>query len=68
MNIETVAQNLRNLIEIKEATLALCSEREFLAVYPKTLEYKGICDTLETNINELKCILHDVEQLQVASN
>jgi hypothetical protein len=68
MNTETIAQNLRNMLESKEALLALCSEREVLEVYPKTLEYKGICDTLEINIDELKRILHDVERLQVASN
>ena len=67
MNKETLAQNLRNTIEGKEALLALWSERELFGVYPKTLEYKGICDTLAINIAELKRILQDVEQLAVSS-
>jgi hypothetical protein len=68
MNIETLAQNLRNTIEGKEALLALWSERELFGVYPKTLEYKGICDTLAINIDELKRILHDVEQVKGTSD
>ena len=62
MNIQTVAENLRNTIAGKEALLANYSEREEFGVYPKTLEYKGICDMLVINIAELKRILQDVEQ------
>jgi len=64
MNIRTVADNLRNTIAGKEALLANYSEREEFGVYPKTLEYKGICDMLVINVAELKRILKDVEQLQ----
>ena len=62
MNIQTVADNLRNTITGKEQLLATYAEREELGVYPKTLEYKGICAMLEINIDELKRILKDVEQ------
>ena len=62
MNIQTVRDNLLNTIAGKEALLANYVEREQNGTYPKTLEYKGICDMLELNINELKRILQDVEQ------
>ena len=62
MNIQTVAENLRNTIAGKEFLLEIYTEREQLGVYPKTLEYRGMCDMLEININELKRILQDVEQ------
>ena len=61
MNISTVANNLRNTIAGKEALLANYSEREEFGVYPKTLEYKGICDMLVINVAELTRILQDVE-------
>ena len=55
MNIQTVADNLRNTIAGKEMLLAEYSER-------KTPEHYAMCDMLEININELKRILQDVEQ------
>ena len=60
MNIQTVLDNLDNTIMGKEALLANYVEREQNGEYPKTLEYKGICDMLEINIAELKRIRADV--------
>jgi hypothetical protein len=62
MDIYTVRDNLVNTIAGKEMLLATYSEKEQLGVYPKTLEYRGMCGVLEININELKRILKDVEQ------
>ncbi len=62
MNIQTVADNLKNTIAGKEFLLEIYTEREQLGVYPKTLEYRGMCGVLEINIAELKRILQDVEQ------
>ena len=64
MNIQTVAQNLRNTIEGKEKYLAECKD-----ALDKGITSTGVhiaVDTtrefLEININELKRILKDVEQ------
>jgi hypothetical protein len=61
MNIQTVAENLRNTIAGKEKYLAgLCNYQginEGAAMYNE-----GIRAMLELNIGELKRILHDVEQ------
>jgi hypothetical protein len=63
MNIQTVAENLRNTIAGKEKYLAgLCNYRginEGAAMYSE-----GIRAMLELNINELKRILQDVEQCE----
>jgi hypothetical protein len=61
MNIQTVAENLRNTIAGKEKYLAgLCNYQginEGAAMYNE-----GIRAMLELNIGELKRILQDVEQ------
>jgi hypothetical protein len=61
MNIQTVAENLRNTIAGKEKYLAgLCNYRginEGAAMYSE-----GIRAMLEINIDELERILKDVEQ------
>ena len=60
MNINTVADNLRNTIKGKEAYLArLEAEYELLARTPV------VCQFLKININELKVILFDIEQCQI---
>ena len=53
MNIQTVADNLRNTIAGKEELLALCPETE------KNINIRAF---LKVNIDELKRILQDVEQ------
>jgi hypothetical protein len=68
MNTETIAENLRNTIQCKLHLLQETFEKSEFGTYPKTLEYKGICDTLETNIDELKCILYNVEQITGTNN
>ena len=55
MNINTVAENLRNTIAAKQAML------DGLKVSDKE-GYYIIKQWLEININELKVILYDVEQ------
>ena len=61
MNIQTVAENLRNTIAGKEKYLAgLCNYRginDSAAMYSE-----GIRAMLELNIDELKRVLQDVEQ------
>ena len=63
MNIQTVAENLRNTIAGKEKYLAgVCNYRginEGAAMYSE-----GIRAMLELNIDELKRILQDVEQCE----
>lgn len=61
MNIETIAENLRNTIKGKEQLLQATFEKSQFGVYPKVLEYRGMCEMLEININELERILQDVE-------
>ena len=53
MNIQTVAENLRNTIAGKEELLALCPETE------KNINIRAF---LKINIDELRRILQDVEQ------
>jgi hypothetical protein len=67
MNIQTVAENLRNTIAGKEQMLALFKEKLEIGNYFKqeikvnqTAE-KTTIKFLETNIDELKRILEDVE-------
>ena len=59
MNINTVAENLRTTIAGKEAYLAKL--REDVVKYDQVVGY-ATAKFLEVNINELKVILHDVEQ------
>jgi len=59
MNINTVADNLRTTIAGKEAYLAKL--REDIVKYDQVVGY-ATAKFLEVNINELKVILHDVEQ------
>ena len=68
MNIQTLAQNLRNTISGKEQMLALYKEKLEVGNYFKkeikvnqTAE-KTTIKFLEINIDELKRILQDVEQ------
>jgi hypothetical protein len=56
MNIQTVAENLRNTIAGKEELLALCPETE------KNINIRAF---LKVNIDELKRILQDVEQCEL---
>jgi hypothetical protein len=58
MNINTVAENLRNTIRGKEAYLAALKDGGDTNLY--TLRYM-----LNLNIEELKVILYDVEQCQL---
>ena len=61
MNIQTVAQNLRNTIAGKEQYLArLGSTRDMREGSAMAIE--ATRQFLEININELKVILFDVEQ------
>ena len=59
MNIQTVANNLRNTIAGKEAYLA--QMREDIVKYNQTVNYT-VAKYLEVNIDELRRILQDVEQ------
>ena len=59
MNINTDAENLRTTIAGKEAYLAKL--REDVVKYDQVVGY-ATAKFLEVNINELKVILHDVEQ------
>ena len=63
MNIQTVAQNLRNTIAGKEEALAVYESRKDI---PRALgDQMAIVATIEflkINVNELKKILADVEQ------
>jgi hypothetical protein len=54
MNIQTVADNLRNTISGKEKMLDTLKSRRIID--------KGAVHYLEINIDELKRILQDVEQ------
>jgi hypothetical protein len=57
VSIHTVVDNLKKTIAGKEAYLArLEAEYELLSTTPV------VCQFLKLNINELKVILHDVEQ------
>ena len=59
MNIYTVAQNLRRTIAGKEMLLATY-ENTGVNPYPKFVK-EAMIQFLETNIDELKRILNDVE-------
>jgi hypothetical protein len=68
MNIQTVASNLRTTIAGKEQMLALYKEKLEIGNYFKQeikvnqTPEKTTIKFLETNIDELKRILQDVEQ------
>lgn len=59
MNIQTVANNLRDTIAGKEAYLA--QMRKDIVKYNQTVNYT-VAKYLEVNIDELRRILQDVEQ------
>ena len=62
MNIQTVADNLRNTIAGKEAYLARENEnRKSEDAYVRMVAYT-VTKMLEVNIDELKRVLQDVEQ------
>ncbi len=60
MNIETVANNLRNTIAGKE--LKLAEIKTTLGTWGRDPHYTAIKEMLAVNIAELKRILQDVEQ------
>jgi len=70
VSIHTVAENLRNTIKGKEAYLAgieediaiLTKDRSLIAYEGEIGAKKATKEFLKININELKVILHDVEQ------
>jgi hypothetical protein len=70
MNIQTVAENLRNTIAGKEELLALYKEKLEVGNYFKQeirvnqTPEKITIKFLETNIDELRRILQDVEQCE----
>ena len=68
MNIQTVANNLRNTIAGKEKYLAEAQEnRNHENTYVRLASYT-IVKMLEVNIAELKRILQDVEQCEQFNN
>ena len=62
MNIETIAENLRNTIQGKLHLLQETFEKSEFGVYPQVLEYRGMCAALEIEITNLECILQDLTQ------
>jgi hypothetical protein len=64
MNIQTVAENLRNTIAGKEnMLLAVQQERTFVGLRDgEDIALKTTAQFLKINIDELKRILQDVEQ------
>ena len=65
MNIQTVAQNLRNTIKGKEQYLAECNKALNVQIDPldagERMALTATIEFLEININELNRILADVE-------
>ena len=61
MNIQTVAENLRNTIAGKEQLMSEWSNAEMVTTADR-IHRAGIVGMLEVNIKELKRILQDVEQ------
>ena len=63
MNIQTVAQNLRNTIAGKQNyLLAIQQERTFVGLRDgEDIALKAVADFLVVNIDELRRILKDVE-------
>ena len=62
MNLQTVAENLRNTIEGKEKYLAEMKEAYILATMAEGMALSTAIKFLAINIDELKKILADVEQ------
>lgn len=65
MNIQTVAQNLRNTIAGKEKLLEEYKKASLIAVRndtPDRVTIAAMAGFLSTNIDELKRILQDVEK------
>ncbi len=65
MNIQTVAQNLRNTIAGKEKLLEQYKKASLIAVrddLPDRITIGAMAGFLSVNIDELKRILQDVEQ------
>ena len=66
MNIQTVAENLRNTIAGKEKYLAECNKALNVQIDPldagERMAITATKEFLEINIDELKRILGDVEQ------
>ena len=61
MNIQTVAQNLKNTIAGKEKLMSEWSNADMVTTADR-IHRAGIVGMLELNINELKRILQDIEQ------
>ena len=63
MNIQTVAQNLRNTIAGKEEALAVYESRKDILRAPgDQMAVVATIEFLKININELKVILFDIEK------
>ena len=62
MNIQTVAENLRNTISGKEKYLAEMKENYILSTMAESMALSTAIKFLAINIDELKKILADVEQ------
>ena len=62
MNIQTVAENLRNTISGKEKYLAEMKENYILSTMAEGMALSTAIKFLAINIDELKKILADVEQ------
>lgn len=62
MNIQIVAQNLRNTIAGKEKALGEYRKARELASRGEDAALFATVEFLKINIDELKCILADVEQ------
>ena len=62
MNIETLAQNLRNTISGKENMLAHMYENHIYESTGQVMAHNATVEFLKINIAELHSILQDVEQ------
>jgi hypothetical protein len=63
MNIQTVAENLKNTIAGKEKYLAEMDNINMMAIPSgEAMAHRATYDFLQINIDELKRILEDVEQ------
>lgn len=62
MNIQTVANNLRNTIASKEQMLAHMNENCGYASTGQVMAHNATVEFLKVNIDELKRILQDVEK------
>jgi hypothetical protein len=64
MNIQTVAENLRNTIAGKEQMLAEYQEARKLATMAEDAALYATVSFLKVNIAELRGILQDIEQCE----